>query len=1181
MSELTPYQKAALNYKEHISLTANAGSGKTFVLSKRYVEIALNEDVSLRNLVAITFTEKAAAELYKKISDEIELRLATTTNPLEKRKLEKLRRQLVSANISTIHSFCIDILKEFPAEAQIDANFTPIDKTLSDELIQLSVEEIIKTSLKESEKNKNLKYLIRVFASKNIFAKELTSLIEKRKNVLSIAEKIYSKSEQEIAENFHQTFEKFVYPIVNQNLEKIISFIEAINNEVLSQNPKNEYVLAIRDLISRISQTVELTTQLILLGKVRPSLFTEKGLVRLQGYLKKNRDEFTDKIFEVQNYFSEIKDFLISEDHKEIELELAKFGKLLLEYFNETLASYNQKKRQNGYLDFEDILLLTKEILVKEEVRHVLSEKYKFVMVDEYQDTNEIQYEIFMPILDHLRSGNLFVVGDEKQSIYMFRDAEMEIFNRTKKEIEQAGSENNLLILPHSFRMAPDICLFTNYVFTRLFADPNLLFNEVRYDELVCARVDDAKGKIEFLLADVQNAKLTEAELVARKIIHLVKDDKPENKIGFNDITILCRRRKSFVELEKALTKYKIPYNIVGGRGFYQQQIIYDIYNYLSFLLNKEDDAALIGILRSPFFSISDSEIFDISREKGNTYWEKLKSYSLQVDSMLQIQNILQSNIELAHTINIPKLLRKLLLESGYSAVISSKTDRIQELANLEKLINVAQNFSNQEFRTLYDLVNFLSESIETVVDEGDAVPTATDNSIKIMTLHQAKGLEFNNVFLFNAHEKGRSSSVKAKTIQINKNLGILTSVPSKGNYFESYKSAPIVFLHNYIQRKKDLAEIKRLLYVGITRAKNNLFISATHKEFNFPDDSFMSLLANALDLIPDQKQYNLAGNLSFLSFTEKGFSESQKNISITIPLTSEVEEPELLIEAFQIHNDDNKKIFKAREIIDSEKEEIVSATKVAVYRQCPLKYQLTYEFGYSGLFKNYKRSTKEFDFKYNEEEYNLFSDVKGRIIHKILEKQKNMEEVEEILEDLIRNELGTTAKNDELILSIKSSILLTINKFYNSESFNELQSYEHFQNEVEIYTKEDDYFLYGIIDKLIINDEQAIIVDYKTDEIEENEIEERFNQYTIQLKFYSYLVSKLHPEINKYQLRVIFLKHPDRKIIQSISSKEVILFAKEISEVILNVRDKKFFKNLDHCKKCSYSLANGKCVKS
>ena len=226
MNELTQHQKAALNYSEHISLTANAGSGKTLVLAKRFVEIAVNEDVLLRNLVAITFTEKAAAELYKRISEEIESGIIRSFDAGLRKKLERLRRQLVSANISTIHSFCIDILKEFPAEAQIDANFTPIDKTLLDELIQISVEEVIRNSLKDPGGIKQLKYLIRIFASKNLFARELQSLIEKRKNILSVAEKIYDKSEEEIASGFFSVFEelKILLGAIMTNQKSIVSF---------------------------------------------------------------------------------------------------------------------------------------------------------------------------------------------------------------------------------------------------------------------------------------------------------------------------------------------------------------------------------------------------------------------------------------------------------------------------------------------------------------------------------------------------------------------------------------------------------------------------------------------------------------------------------------------------------------------------------------------------------------------------------------------------------------------------------------------------------------------------------------------------------------------------------------------------------------------------------------------
>jgi ATP-dependent helicase/nuclease subunit A len=144
MNKLTPHQNNALNYHNHISLTANAGSGKTFVVSKRFVEIALKEKIPLSKIVAITFTDKAASELYKKISECIQELIITTGNNPDVRQLENLRRQLISSNISTIHSFCLNILKEFPVEAELDANFVPIDEKLSAELIEMSVDKMLK-----------------------------------------------------------------------------------------------------------------------------------------------------------------------------------------------------------------------------------------------------------------------------------------------------------------------------------------------------------------------------------------------------------------------------------------------------------------------------------------------------------------------------------------------------------------------------------------------------------------------------------------------------------------------------------------------------------------------------------------------------------------------------------------------------------------------------------------------------------------------------------------------------------------------------------------------------------------------------------------------------------------------------------------------------------------------------
>ncbi|MCB9247149.1 MAG: UvrD-helicase domain-containing protein [Ignavibacteriales bacterium] len=212
---------------------------------------------------------------------------------------------------------------------------------------------------------------------------------------------------------------------------------------------------------------------------------------------------YEENIFLVENINTKFEDIIkieIPDNYIELNDDLAKFSKTITDFYKQVEERYKFKKQQKSFLDFEDLLLITYKLLQNEEVADLLSKKYKYVMVDEYQDTNEIQYQIFMPILQFLACGNLFVVGDDKQSIYMFHEAEVKVFNDTKKQIEDIEGSSSLLQLPHSFRLAPNIALFTNKLFSRLFENPNPSFNEVEYNELVCAYPKDNKGKIEFII---------------------------------------------------------------------------------------------------------------------------------------------------------------------------------------------------------------------------------------------------------------------------------------------------------------------------------------------------------------------------------------------------------------------------------------------------------------------------------------------------------------------------------------------------------------------------------------------------------------------------------------------------------------------------------------------------------
>ena len=554
MSTLTPHQSLALSTKGHLALTAKAGSGKTFVLARKYLDALVKDKLDISSVAAITFTEKAASELYLKISILIDEKLKECKDLADKKQLEKVRRQLVSANISTIHSFCISILRDYPVEAQLDARFIPIDEKLSEELIELSVEEMIRSSFNDELVSEELKYLIRIFASKSKLQNQIVKLIKNRKNVFTLQENIYSLDEKTIADYFSKSFVDGFINIWKKKENDFIKLIQIINSHVLEDDNSNKIALDIQSEINELNHQNNVYSILNAIKSIKLLAFTDRFTIRKRGYLSNDLSKLlVNEIQEMESIIDEFKNFDFLENSNDVEFELARFGKTFLSFFDYALRNYETKKRVDGYIDYEDILLHTKLLLQNINVQKSLAEKFKLLMVDEFQDTNEIQYQIFLPILDELKSGRLFIVGDEKQSIYKFRDAEIAIFNLTRNDIKKSVGVANLLVLPDSFRMAPYICAFCNHIFKELFKEPDEQFGEVPATDLVCARVDDTKGKVEFLVSKIDEdvTSFSEAELIAGKILEIMK----EGNYSYNDISILVRKRKHFTDLEKIFLK--------------------------------------------------------------------------------------------------------------------------------------------------------------------------------------------------------------------------------------------------------------------------------------------------------------------------------------------------------------------------------------------------------------------------------------------------------------------------------------------------------------------------------------------------------------------------------------------------------------------------------------------------
>jgi len=266
----------------------------------------------------------------------------------------------------------------------------------------------------------------------------------------------------------------------------------------------------------------------------------------------------------------------------------------------------------------------------------------------------------------------------------------------------------------------------------------------------------------------------------------------------------------------------------------------------------------------------------------------------------------------------------------------------------------------------------------------------------------------------------------------------------------------------------------------------------------------------------------------------------------------------------------------KIDKITDHEKNEIVSATKIAIFKQCPTKYYLTYELGYTELFKLTKTFINEYDFKYKEDdELSIYADIRGQIIHKILEEETDARQLEAKVKEEVEKFTNRIAENKD---EFASAIINDVKTYLQSETYRQINRYKTFQNEYEVYSKEGDYYVYGIIDKLIFDGNRLLIIDYKTDRVKESDIKRKAEHYIPQLKFYVYVLSRKFRDVGKIEVELIFIKHPDKSVKFTFDKKEIQIFGEEIKEIVGLIRKGSFEKNLNHCSQCHFAL-NKKCV--
>ena len=463
-------------------------------------------------------------------------------------------------------------------------------------------------------------------------------------------------------------------------------------------------------------------------------------------------------------------------------------GDFRREKIGEIYELYQKRLKENNAIDFDDIINFTIKILTENpDILEYYSEKFKYILVDEYQDTNKAQFTLVTILAS--RYGNITVVGDNDQGIYSFRGAD--ISNILNFEKDYPGTK--IIKLEQNYRCTGNILNAANAV---------IKHNENKYEKKLWTQNDEGK------LPTIHRAddEYDEGRYIVEQINHLKREEYFKN----SDFVILYRMNSQSRAIEEILRREDIPYKIVGGLKFYERKEIKDIISYLRLIYNPSDNISLKRVINEPKRGIgktSVDNVQEISENTGTSMFEIIKNAEqyglnrLKANSQDFI-NLIEEMRSKINDLSISEIIKETLNKSGYVKALEAEdtTEAESRIQNLEEFLTVAIEFEEQEAEN--SLADFL-EGI-TLSSDIDGMEE-TEDSVTLMTLHSAKGLEFNTVFLVGMEE------------------GI----------FPGYKS---------IGEPKELEEERRLFYVGITRAKRYLYLTCSRKRTIFGSTSYNAI---------------------------------------------------------------------------------------------------------------------------------------------------------------------------------------------------------------------------------------------------------------------------------------------------------------------------------------------------
>lgn len=814
----TPEQALAINtIKSNVSLLAGAGSGKTYVLMKRFVQI-LRADLSVNptNIVAITFTRKAADEIKGRVRQAVSECVEQAQTDLERLRWQEHLQKVESAPISTIHSLCSRILRDNPVETQLDPEFTILEDFEAQDFFKETLQQYLRKNIKE---NAALRRLVQTYGV-NSFVNQVTALGDKLSELVR---------EDNLAEPYLKAKEEL--PALQQKLFVAVrEVIEA--REALGAKTKG------RQTLTEAAGLLDEMQKQLLAPEPDCSLLDASGVVKVSG--KALAAELTN----LKNMRQELNHVLLNAKGCDLVQDW-------LAVLQEFYACLSARKQENNVLFNDDLDLLAIEHLQKNEaLRQKYQERYKYIMVDEFQDTNERQRQLIYLLCGNKldNTNNLFIVGDVKQSIYRFRHADVNVFNKVKEDIAQNAGQN--LGMKTNFRSTQSIVESCNTAFCQLMDLPKEEICLEHHEGAntggakVCLLQVPYKSKDDELGAK-EDKWQKEAEAIAAYLQQELPKVEPQLRPGASK-AILLRAMTHCEILRQTLQSYGINCVVVKGKGFYEQQEVLDILNLLAALHNRYASLELAGALRSSYFGLDDATLTQLfwQTENDKPLWDVLQAVgsgelqlNLQPEQQalaMQAAERLRSLRQAAALMALPELFAQLWDELKPEFVLSQQENGPSKLANVKKLRRLAQQYCQTKQASLAEWL----QNVKDLRASSSKEPAATvqaDDALQIMTIHNSKGLEFDLVILpqLDKSVHGDTASIKYLPGKEGEQGLLGIKVPDKEMQLQNSGVYELAKEHDKVLEEE---EARRLLYVAMTRAQKQLLMVGTVAEEKLPE---------------------------------------------------------------------------------------------------------------------------------------------------------------------------------------------------------------------------------------------------------------------------------------------------------------------------------------------------------